>query len=342
MPPTTRSKAATPKAKAAREEAPAVAAAADPPFQVLTSAPPPWHSVAALGLMTAYFCHYLPSWQVIDEMAVSETFTQVVFPQYMSLQTLALIRATIAVIIWATTIQTVAGGGWVQATSYLPHSKLKQVKNNVTGYKTLTPFTSVSWNLLGVAFTLSSYICLQTVYPNALPAPTPTILRTAILTWQVAAPNTLLVAAVVRYCIWPGVLRATGDTQELQSHRNKLMHNFNAVFALSEIALLGHLPVRWSQVSLAPLLGVWYVVCSWSTTAQWNLPQHGPQFIYFFLDTTLGATTTIAILALLGILLCFYALFVWAEQGLNWMDGAWPLHCLFVAVLSSAVMRFRD
>jgi hypothetical protein len=32
------------------------------------------------------------------------------------------------------------------------------------------------------------------------------VLRTAILVWEVAAPNTLLVAAVVRYVIWLGVV----------------------------------------------------------------------------------------------------------------------------------------
>jgi hypothetical protein len=307
---------------------------------VLTSAPPPWHSVAIIGLMAAFFIHLLPSWSSIDEIAVTETFTRRIFPELMSLRTLALVRTVQALIIWAVSFHSVfISTGWEQQTSYLPNSKLKMVFNRVTGLKTMFPFTSVSWNLLGVAFTLSAYIAWSAV---ANKSPSIVALRTAILVWEVAAPNTLLVAAVVRYVIWPGVVRAGGDTSNLQHLLIMLMHNANVLLALTETALTGGLPVRWSEVSLAPLLGIAYVLFSWNMTDQWNDAKHGPQFIYFFFDTTTGATTSYALVALLAVLLIFYTMFVSVEHILAIMDGAWPFHVIFCVAVSSVVMKFRD
>jgi hypothetical protein len=319
---------------------------------VLTSAPPPWHSVAILGLMAVFFISTLPAWSQIDEIAVTETFTRRIFPELISLRTLATIRTVQALIVWAVSFHSIfLSKGWEQRTSYLPDSKLKMVFNKLKGLRTMFPFTSVSWNLLGVAFTLSAYIAWSAVAAIELSGAYDTdtanvvhifVLRTAILVWEVAAPNTLLVAAVVRYVIWPGVVRAGGDTTNLQHLRNGLMHNGNVLLALTETCLTGGLPVRWSEVSLAPLLGCTYVLFSWYMTDKWNEKQNGPQFIYFFFDTTVGATTSYALVALLAVLLIFYTLFVSVEHILAFMDGGWPFHVVFVVAVSSVVMRFRD
>jgi hypothetical protein len=319
---------------------------------VLTSAPPPWHSVAILSLMAVFFIRTLPTWSQIDEIAVTETFTRRIFPELISLRTLATIRTVQALIVWAVSFHSIfLSKGWEQRTSYLPHSKLKMVFNKLKGLRTMFPFTSVSWNLLGVAFTLSAYIAWSAVAAIELSGAYDTdtanvvhifVLRTAILVWEVAAPNTLLVAAVVRYVIWPGVVRAGGDTTNLQHLRNGLMHNGNVLLALTETCLTGGLPVRWSEVSLAPLLGCTYVLFSWYMTDKWNEKQNGPQFIYFFFDTTVGATTSYALVALLAVLLIFYTLFVSVEHILAFMDGGWPFHVVFVVAVSSVVMRFRD
>jgi hypothetical protein len=309
---------------------------------ILTSAPPPMHAVAVIGFMMAFFIRLLPTWAEIDEIAVTDTFTRRVFPELISIRTLAVIRTVTALIIWATSIHSVfISPGWSQATTYLPHSKLKMVQNPVQGMKTMFPFTSVSWNLLGLAFTLSAYIAWSAVI-DQVQAPSRQVLRTAVLVWEVAAPNTLLVAAVIRYVIWPGVLKAKADTMNLKITRNILMHNINVLFCLTETSLTGGLPVRWQEVSLAPLLGCAYVLFTWFMTDKWNTPEQGPQFIYFFFDTTLGATTSYALVALLVVLLVFYAMFVSVEHILAFMDGSWPLHVLFVAVVCSSVMRFRD
>jgi uncharacterized membrane protein YobD (UPF0266 family) len=331
---------------------------------VLTSAPPSWHSVAILSLMAVFFIRTLPTWSQIDEIAVTETFTRRIFPELISLRTLATIRTVQAVIIWVVSLHAVfISDGFVFSTSYVPHSKLKMVNHRLTGIRTMFPFTSVSWNLLGAAFTLSAYIAWSAIatdmkergddslllsLPQLSPSWNTVVLRTAILVWEVAAPNTLLVAAVVRYVIWPGVLRGDGDTSNLRNFRNMLMHNGNVLLALIETALTGGLPVRWSEVSLAPILGCmyvlfsWYMIDKWDTIDKWNTKENGPQFIYFFFDTTLGAATSYALVALLAVLLIFYTLFVSVEHILAFMDGGWPFHVAFVVAVSSAVMRSRD
>jgi hypothetical protein len=329
---------------------------------VLTSAPPPWHSVAIMLLMNICFIRLLPAWSVIDEIAVTETFTRRIFPELMSLKALATIRTLQALIVWATSFYILfVSTGYVFSTSYLPQSKLKCVPNRLAGLRGMYPFTSVAWNLLGVAFTLSAYISWSAVamelresggagnnvIDNLLllllkQPPSIWVSRTAILVWEVAAPNTLLVATVVRYVIWQGVLRAGADTSNLQQFRTLLMHNGNVLLALTEIALTGGLPVRWSEVALAPLLGIAYVFFSWHMMDKWNDPEHGPQFIYFFFDTTLGLTTSYALVGLLVVLLMFYMLFVSVEFLLAYMDGGWPFHVAFVVAVCSAVMRFRD
>jgi len=211
----------------------------------------------------------------------------------------------------------------------------------LVGAKTLYPFTSWSWNLLGLSFTLSSYIahCAAT---NAHVAPP--LLRLAVITWEIAAPCTLLVAAVVRYAIWPAVARVPGGTtDELRSGRNVMMHNLNVVLALTETCVLSGRAVTPGHAALAPLYGIVYVLFSWGMVHRWNEKRHGPQFIYFFFDTTLpGYTVTKVLLVLLAVLMLFFGIFCVAAALLRYLDGGLLTHVLFVAAVSSTVMRFRD
>jgi hypothetical protein len=77
---------------------------------VQTTAPPPWHTVAVLGIMTLIFITSFPSWQDVDQAATIETFTHRVFPQYMSLGALAYTRLLCCLLIWGTTIECVFFG----------------------------------------------------------------------------------------------------------------------------------------------------------------------------------------------------------------------------------------
>lgn len=305
----------------------------------VSSAPPPWHAVALIGFLSAVFLRILPSIKDIDALATEQVFAERVFPDYLSLRALAMIRLLFAMIIWVTSIHTMLGPGWTQTTTYLKTSRLRMVENRFSGIKTMFPFTSWCWNLLGMAFSLSGWTawqihCGQTV--------SPWILRTALLVWQVAAPFTLLVASVIRYVIWPGVLKAKASTANLKSWRNVFMHNLNVVLAVVEVALLGGLPVDFRFFSLAPLVGCAYVVFSWAMVGQWNTPEAGPQFIYFFFDTTLGVRHTLALILLFMVLMVDYGVFCLAERLLQWLDGGMLTHAAFGMAVSASVMRFRD
>ena len=215
----------------------AASAEPEPSFVLLQSAPPPWHAVAFVGLILAVLAPTLPhccsaaapqntldnnndndsslyDQQQQAALLLQHIFARRLFPQYISLRQLAWIRLAMALTVWTTTLAVAMGPGWMQQTAYLASTKLKRgVPNRLKGFKTLLPFTSWSWNLLGLALTLSSYIAFQLDKNenerNIASAVVvhPALLRLALVTWEVAAPCTLLVAAVVRYAIWPGILR---------------------------------------------------------------------------------------------------------------------------------------
>jgi hypothetical protein len=66
---------------------------------VLSSAPAPWHSHVAVAGMLGYFVSIFPTMESLDEDATVETFTKVLFPQYMSLELITGIRFLFAFII---------------------------------------------------------------------------------------------------------------------------------------------------------------------------------------------------------------------------------------------------
>jgi len=269
-------------------------------------------------------------------------FTRTVFD--LPLAWLAYIRLSFAAIIFFVSIElAVFSQGWVQTTSYLPASRLKQAPNQIIGIKTLFPFTSVSWNILGLSFLLSGYISLQASMGNDdIPK---WLLQLALACWELAAPFSFLVATVVRYAIWPAVLKsASGDTSNLRRARTLAMHNANVLMALFESALLGGLPVKLSDAALGTLVGACYVIFSWSVCNIWNKPEAGPQYIYFFLDPTLpGYTSSICLVALLAVLMVFYVGFWSAETILHMIAPTGVLgHAMFIVVVSSTMMRFRD
>jgi len=208
------------------------------------------------------------------------------------------------------------------------------------GYRTQLPFTSWAWNLLGLSFALNGIISLLVAYGKESLI-SPWMLRLALLTFETAAPTTLLVACVVRYAIWPRVLQATGDTAQLMGFQAIVMHNVNVLFALTEVSLLGGLPVRFSHFSVAPMFGIVYILFTWFMIPRW-IPGEA-QFIYFFFDTTLGVKfMTIALLSLLLILMAFYGLFGAFDQVLSHLQGGPIVHVMSVVLVSSVVCRFRD
>jgi hypothetical protein len=109
---------------------------------ILERAPPPWHAVLLIAIMSACSIWSLPSLEKLDEIATIETFTTRLFPSLLSIRQLALIRAGIAAVVWGTTVYNLVTPGWEQMTPYLSASKLKMVPNKITGLRTMYPFTS--------------------------------------------------------------------------------------------------------------------------------------------------------------------------------------------------------
>lgn len=260
---------------------------------------------------------------------------------------------------------------------YLPGSSLKQTLITLKGIRSMYPFTSWSWILLGFYFTLSSYISFQfvsiiyfvidnyTLYnininnnidiENMLNTKititiSPYILRSCILFWETSGPFALLVASIIKYVIWPRTLQETGDTTQLRSFTTLCMHNVNVLFVVIEVCYMSNISILLLHISFAPMIGCMYVLFSWYVCMSWttNVKQYGPQFIYFFLDTTVpGYTPTIAILGLLFVLILSYIIFVLLSYILSFMEGNNNIllllyHTIFAIGICRLVMRFRD
>jgi hypothetical protein len=206
----------------------------------------------------------------------------------------------------------------------------------MTGFQTQLPFTSWSWNLLGVSFALNGTIAL-----NSQNDISPWLLRIALLVFEMAAPTALLVSFVIRYVIWPRALQQ-GNMTQLKSPMVLIWHNANVVMLLTEVCLLGgiHVDATARYFSVAPIFGTIYVFFTWYMIPRWS--NEGPQFIYFFFDTTLGLTTSIALFMLLMVLMVFYGLFGALDHVLSNLQGGLIIHTLAVILVSSLVCRFRD
>lgn len=234
----------------------------------------------------AFFLHRFPSLDSIDDVATVDTFTTCL---YLNLWTVAFIRLSFAAIIWSDCIYAVLLGAWEQDTDYDPSSKLKSITIPFRGYfrqevskrsaakalLTLSSFTMMAWTMLGIAFSLCGLIPIL----HLLQLPIPQwLLRLALLTFECSAPCTLLVSAVVKYAIWPMALQeGSGNSTILQHPLTLVEHNANSFMALVEIGLLGGLPVRYQDFSVAPLFGISYVLFTWYMMDKWADTKEGPQ-----------------------------------------------------------------
>jgi hypothetical protein len=230
-------------------------------------APPPTHSVVLLLLMVAVFTKLLPSFDSLDHIATTETFTKRLFPNILSLQGLVMIRASFAIGMLALQIHTIFfSQGWEQTTAYLPNSKLKRhVVIPMKRFRTMMPFTSWAWNLLMASFGCSAWISYKAMVGEGEQVPH-YVLRLGILLFEMSAPTALLVAFVVRYGIWPQLLESglpPDPTAALKHPRTLAWHNANVIMALCEVSLLGGLPVRYGDISMSTFFGIAYILFSW-------------------------------------------------------------------------------
>lgn len=208
------------------------------------------------------------------------------------------------------------------------------------GIRTLLPYTSWAWNVLGISFALNAFIAHQGGLNGNSDLPKP-LLRVALLLYEIAAPSALLVSFVISYAIWPNIIRQGGSTANIKATRTLIWHNANLMMALAEIVLLGGIPVKLEHFAVAPIFGTIYVLVTWSLMHYWK-PSAGPQFLYFFFDTTLGMTATYAILVLLAVMLSFYGLFALVDLLLIYFGGGIVSRLVFVIFTCTMVCRFRD
>jgi hypothetical protein len=303
---------------------------------------PPWHTQAFIGALLALSAKNLPSPESLHKTATFDTLTNRVFPDFLSLQTVGAIRLLIAASIWGLLFwMAFISDGWMLHTVYKPETKLIRSSIKVTGIRTLFPFTSWSWILLGFSFSFNGMIAIQ-VDRGAEDDFQPWMLRAALVLFEIAAPFALLVSSVVRYAIWPAVL-AAGQPHELGCFRNQMMHNVNAVYALTEMSLLGGIPMTFSHISIPCFIGCCYVLFAWSSAyflgKDGTAP--GPQYQYFFLDTTLGKVTTISLAVLLTILMASFAMFVGIEAFVSWLGGSVITNTMCVVLISSLVCKVK-
>lgn len=236
------------------------------------------------------------------------------------------------------------GPGSPVKNAYLPNSKLiPNEKMDLKGLRALGSYTWWSFVLLGLSFLGSSCITFL-FYANMESYIHPWLLRFSFLSFEVSAPNAFLVSSAVRYALWPTFLKKHGPTGTLgfKSFHGLVTHNLNVIFVMVEVCLLGGLPVLIEHMTIAPWLGILYVLFSWFMMTRWT-PDRNPTTLYFFLDPTLGPKTSLALLALIMVLITFYILFSLLDKFLLSLMGAAILPRLLACIgISSCVCRFRD
>jgi hypothetical protein len=79
----------------------------------------------------------------------------------------------------------------------------------------------------------------------------------------------------------------------------------------------------------------YYFKYNWITSGE-------PQFLYFFLDTTLGKGTSIALIGLLAVLSIFYSIFVLVDDVMSLLGGGVSVHLAVVITVALLTCRFKD
>ncbi|KAL3798276.1 hypothetical protein HJC23_000190 [Cyclotella cryptica] len=319
------------------------------PDAFVTTAPPPMHTLivfatAMLGCVIA-----MPSTQSLDEYATIDTFTTSIFKDglfYFTPLALGVIRMTFAFICMVVTIAKVRNGVNLKLT-YLPDSKLRKGIIKMSGLKTQGFFTAWSWNLLGIAFFLSGLAPLLVAYDKKqILLDNPWILRAALVSFEIAAPSALFISFIVTYSLWPTAYKTHGPTGTMgfKSWVSLFQHDANTFMVLLELCLMGGIPVKLSHASFAPLYAGVYQVFMWCMANYW-VPKHGPVFLYFFVDTTLGKKTTLFMIGLLSVIFVSFLFFALLEMGVAKIEhsehGVFPNFCC-VFLISSLLMKFND
>lgn len=255
---------------------------------------------------------------------------------------------------------------WVHTTNYLSNTKLIAQPITFKGLRTQYYFTAWCWNLLGVSFFLNGIIPIIISY-GFLSNSTKNLenqthqyddnnlifwlVYLATITFEATAPMAMLVSTVIKYAIWPKLLHSGGPekTTQLKTFTNLMEHNANVILVFLEMCYIGNLSIQISHISVSFLLGIIYVLFSYFMASRWipseiekeDKKKNTVQYLYFFLDTTLGMTTSKMLLVLYVIMMMFYT-FLWAISiFVVDFDNFWIRLCMFL-FLCYVFCRFRD
>lgn len=320
---------------------------------------PPWHSFVFLAFLVSITIPFLPSWEELDEMSALGVWTHRTFPHLVSLEALAAIRLGIAAVALGLTFYLACiHEGWDVYPNYKPRSLLRREFIRLQGIGTMAPFTSWCWLIYGLGFLTRGILVLAVLAHQqsahradntvleAYILENKYLLRLTLVLWELTGPLAMLVSAVVKYVIWPQVA-AGGKPHNLAGFRNQLQHNCNAIGSLLEVTFLGGMKISFSHLSMPTLLGVVYILFTWiMATKHFGNKTIGPQYIYWFMDTTLGETTTKALAALAFALALFFGIFSVAVQhflhGGAHGDSSPATNLLFLVVGTRLVCKFKN
>ncbi len=241
---------------------------------------------------------------------------------------LTYMRGVFAAVIFCTELHEVFWNpSHYEQTIYFPLSKLRPAAVNVSGWRQLSFFTHWSWLLLGSYFAL---VALSNDFDGV-----------AYILWEIASANALLVTLVVTWVIWPEKCKAKSDTSPLASWPVLLQHNFNTIFVAAELHM-ARTAVSVSHAPIVPLYGLLYVLFLWFWSHRMS-PQHGVQFYYPFLDTTLPAG--VGVISLAGLLLAleagFFAVAGAAYAIHNWSADPYTLAAIMYLCVA-LTCKWRD
>lgn len=307
----------------------------------LKNAPPPTEAVIIVLFLLVVSLYFLPGCieEIVNNEATPQVFMRRLYPDYVSVEGVINMRLAFGLLCFGVTLIQVTCLERIITPAYLrPKSKLMDVKIIMKGSKFLYMFTSWTWLLLGGTFLLSSYITWSIHNSGTAPQ---WLLVLTLMAWKTSAPLTLLVGSIVKYVLWPATYKKQGPNHTFKSLPSLLQHNFNIVMALTELLLIGGLPVRLNHIVLPLLFGIVYVFFSWSTMNHWN-PKTGPAAVYFFFDTTLGRTHTIALIMLLGALTLFYVIFCVIEYFISIGSQGIGQNLIVIMVICLATCRIND
>jgi len=309
------------------------------------NANPPYHAVLTIVIILAICLVSIPhSLDTIDTIATLEMCTMPLFPDSLSRAALGWIRISFALVIFIVAILRF-NEPCNLSVSYIKGSKLRRTPVNFGGIRSLAAFTTWCWILLGFSFTCSGLVTLLIERQPDLPITSPHYLqyalRAVILLFEMSAPLAMFVSIIVTYVLWPIALKGPNGTEMLRRPTVIMQHNFNVIMSLMEIAVLGGLPIRIADIFLAPLFGVAYVLFSWCAK-HWWLPSGEPQFMYLFLDTTVGIKTTIFLVGLLMVLVLSYGCFMLLNIFVVMVDGNVWVNGIILVLIAYFACRFRD